>query len=62
MGGKMRKKKIKILSLGDIFHYVEVKKKKKSTFLESYHGIAFFERERESIWPINMKTMLVLIL
>lgn len=43
----MRKKKIKILSLGDIFHYVEVKKKKKSTFLESYHGIAFFERERE---------------
>lgn len=35
MGGKMRKKKIKILSLGDIFHYVEVKKKKKSTFLES---------------------------
>lgn len=64
MGGKMRKEKIKILSLGDIFHYVEVKKKKKSTFLESYHGIAFFEREREreSIWPINMKTMLVLIL
>lgn len=49
----MRKKKIKILSLGDIFHYVEVKKKKKSTFLESYHGIAFFERERERKYLTN---------
>lgn len=49
----MRKEKIKILSLGDIFHYVEVKKKKKSTFLESCHGIAFFERERERKYLTN---------
>lgn len=28
----MRKKEIKILSLGDIFHYVEVKKKRKVPF------------------------------
>lgn len=48
------KRKIKILSLRDIFHYVEVKKKKKekclshkSLFYKLNHGIAFFEKERK---------------
>lgn len=51
MGGKMRKKKIKILSLGDIFHYVEVKKKRKVPFSNRTMELrSLREREREKVF------------
>lgn len=54
MGGKMRKKKIKILSLGDIFHYVEVKKKRKVPFSNrSMELRSLRERERERKYLTN---------